>query len=103
MEFRFRHRMLERYGITTFKDLKNSQAALPKVFGRDWFRILERDKVRDNENEIPDDLRQTPKIQRVTQVDRLVKQAAGLLSAAASCVCEKSPTSKKFGKNRPHF
>ncbi|MDO4585233.1 MAG: hypothetical protein Q4D62_14155, partial [Planctomycetia bacterium] len=83
-----------------------------------WFRILERDKVRGSENEIPDapiwartmkafehyfsdqtppsppertpdDLRQTPKIQRVPQVDRLVKQAAGLLSAAASCVCEK--------------
>lgn len=52
VEFRFRRPMLRRYGITTFEDLRASQKALPQVFGRDWFRILEREKVRGSENVI---------------------------------------------------
>ncbi len=50
VEFRFRREMLARYGIDTFQQLRESQEALPQVFGRDWFRILERDKVRGYEN-----------------------------------------------------
>lgn len=50
IEFRFMCQMLERYGITIFTDLKNSQSILPKVFGRDGFRILERSKVRRSVN-----------------------------------------------------
>lgn len=52
VEFRFRRGMLRRYGISSFDDLRRSQRALPQVFGRDWFRILSRDKVRGSENEI---------------------------------------------------
>ena len=52
VEFRFRRPMLRRYGITTFEDLRRSQEALPQVFGQEWFRILERDKVRGSENVI---------------------------------------------------
>ncbi len=52
VEFRFRRDALRRYGITSLDDLKKSQRALVQVAGSDWFRILERDKVRGSEREI---------------------------------------------------
>ncbi|MDO4569751.1 MAG: hypothetical protein Q4D38_05160 [Planctomycetia bacterium] len=53
VEFRFRREALKRYGINTFDQLRRCQVALPQLAGTDWFRILERDKVRGSEKEIP--------------------------------------------------
>lgn len=52
VEFRFRRGLLRRYGVNTFKDLRSSQAAICQLFGSEWFRILDRDKVRGSEKEI---------------------------------------------------
>ncbi|MDO4858690.1 MAG: hypothetical protein Q4A17_12180 [Thermoguttaceae bacterium] len=109
IEFRLKRGALRRYGIDTFEDLKSAQSALPQVVGRDWFRILERDKVRGHENEIknapiwdwtlrafkfyfsgggvsPDVLRNSRPCPVKLDVKRLMKQAAGLFSSAMA-VC----------------
>ena len=115
VEFRFRRPMLRRYGITTFDDLRKSQEALPQVFGRDWFRILERDKVRGSENVIedapiwkrtlkafkfyfsrektehrpPEELKSYKPPKTTPHIERLVKQAVGCLASAVSLTKQK--------------
>jgi len=108
VEFRFRRPMLRRYGITTFEDLRRSQEALPQVFGQEWFRILERDKVRGSENVIKnapiwektlkafrfyfsrddvgqrsrEELREYKPPRTSPDTEQLVKQAVGCLASA---------------------
>ena len=116
IEFRFRRAMLDRYGIRTFEDLRGSIAALLDVASSDWFRILERDKVRGSEREIknaplwervrqafhyyfasetydrrtPQQLRGFRKLPGVPQVEKTVKQGIGCLASAASVLLEKT-------------
>jgi len=116
VEFRFRRPMLRRYGITTFEDLRLSQRSLPQVFGRDWFRILEREKVRGSENVIKnapiwdrtlrafefyfghengggrsrEELREYRPPKSSPGVERLVKQAVGCLASALAVTKEKA-------------
>ncbi|MDO4628518.1 MAG: hypothetical protein Q4C70_05000 [Planctomycetia bacterium] len=52
VEYRFRRPFLRRYGIENFDNLKESAWALLDIASSDWFRILEREKVRGSENEI---------------------------------------------------
>ncbi|MBO5437723.1 MAG: hypothetical protein J6A23_08675, partial [Thermoguttaceae bacterium] len=104
------------YGITTFEDLRLSQKALPQVFGRDWFRILEREKVRGSENVIKnapiwdrtlrafefyfghengggrsrEELREYRPPKSSPGVERLVKQAVGCLASALAVTKEKA-------------
>lgn len=115
VEFRFKRGFLRRYGVETFEDLEKSAFALLEIASRDWFRILERDKVRGSENEIADapiwahtraafeyyfkesnsrnktreDLKNFKPIQSPPAIDRLVKQAMGCLSSAASFMLAK--------------
>ena len=115
VEFRFKRAYLKRYGISTFDDLRNSISALLEIVSSDWFRILSRDKVRGSEKEIEDcalwrrvrsafrfyfsehsftsrdaaDLRASTPPRSCPQVDKLVKQALGCLSTAASVVVGK--------------
>lgn len=116
IEFRFKREMLRRYGITSFDDLEQSDAALLAVTCQDWFRLLDREKVRGSENEIADapiwarvkaafnhyfgktegttrtaeGLREFRPISEVGAVERVVKQAIGRLSSAAAVMMEKS-------------
>lgn len=109
VEFRIRRDMLKRYGISSFSDLYRSQSALPQLLGTDWFRILKDPKVRGSEKEqalsplwvrvleafrhyfvtgsqgrSKGDL-QASKVRVVApKVERVIKQAMGLLSSAAS-------------------
>lgn len=112
VEFRFKRGILRRYGINTFEQLKQAENALPQVVGRDWFRILERDKVRGHENEIknspvwdwtlkafkyyfsgsqvkPDRIRNYRPRPVKLDVSRLLKQAAGLWSSAMAVCSER--------------
>ncbi len=114
VEFRLRREMLKRYGVTTFQDLRESQQALPQVVGRDWFRILEREKVRGSEKEIKfapiwkrtldefqyyfgstgkvrsaNSLRGYKVEKSVPKVEKVLKQAVGCLSSVASLVMAK--------------
>lgn len=109
VEFRVRRGALKRYGIDTFDDLRKSQSALPQLLGTDWFRILAREKVRGSETVIPmapiwievlqafryyfgsdsegctkHDLKSYKHRSALPKVERVVKQAMGLLSSAAS-------------------
>lgn len=115
VEFRLRRAMLKRYGVTTFQDLRESQQALLQVLGHDWFRILEREKVRGSEKEIKlapiwkrtlnafryyfrtagkvrtdEALRGYVVVKSVPKVERVLKQAVGCLSTVASLVMEKA-------------
>lgn len=118
VEFRFRRDMLKRYGITTFSDLKRSEQALPQVFGRDWLRILERDKVRGSENEIKsapiwqkvlkafafyfrpcscnsrsrDELKRVKKEVTPPKACKVIKQAVGCIASALAVISEKFDT-----------
>ncbi|MDO4585506.1 MAG: hypothetical protein Q4D62_15590 [Planctomycetia bacterium] len=117
VEFRFRRDALKRYGVDTFADLKRSQAALPQIAGTDWFRILERDKVRGSENEIglapiwqrtldafahyftPSEVEKPRDEEEIRQyrppknpapgVQRLLRQAVGCVCSAAALSIEK--------------
>ena len=115
VEFRFRRGFLRRYGVETFEDLQKSAYALLEIASRDWFRILERDKVRGSETEIADasiwshtraafeyyfkesipqnktreELKKFKPVSPAPMIDRLVKQAMGCLSSAASFMLEK--------------
>lgn len=118
VEFRFRREMLRRYGVNTFEDLRASQRAMVQVAGRDWFRILDRDKVRGSENEIANapiwektlkafdfyfgyiDEEKSKKRSRAElkafkpeksapNVERLLKQAVGCFASVASLSLEK--------------
>ncbi|MBR0192562.1 MAG: hypothetical protein IJQ31_10910 [Thermoguttaceae bacterium] len=115
VEFRFKRGFLRRYGVDNFDDLQKSAYALVEIASRDWFRILARDKVRGSENEIPDapiwahvraafeyyfyetdsknksmsDLKNNRVVRPAPSVDRLIKQAMGCLSSAASFMLEK--------------
>ena len=115
VEFRFKRGFLRRYGVENFDDLKKSAFALLEIASGDWFRILERDKVRGSENEIADapiwahvraafkyyfretdpqnktssDLKNNKLVRPAPVVDRLIKQAMGCLSSVASFMLEK--------------
>lgn len=111
VEFRFRRRMLARYGVTTFEDLRRSQGALPQLAGQEWFRILEREKVRGSEREIKNakiwdetlrafqfyfgreitcstrsvaDLKDVRLEKKPPQAERVLKQAVGCLASYAA-------------------
>ncbi|MBO5438151.1 MAG: hypothetical protein J6A23_10855, partial [Thermoguttaceae bacterium] len=111
IEFRFRRAMLDRYGIRSFDDLRRSQGALPQLVGQEWFRILDRDKVRGSEREIKnakiwdetlqafqfyfgreitsskrsvDSLKEFRSEKKPPQAERVLKQAVGCLASYAA-------------------
>lgn len=124
VEFRFRRSFLQRYGVNTFDDLRNSAYALLEIASQDWFRILSRDKVRGSENEIPDaeiwaltrrafrfhfketlpktrsrtDLKNFKPLKEAAPVERVLKQAVGCLSSACAVLMEKATTGAEVVK-----
>jgi hypothetical protein len=120
VEFRFRRDALKRYGINTFQDLKDSIHSLLMITSSEWFRILAKDKVRGSENtqavapvwidvvnrfdyyfnpkrytalpRSPQDLKVYKPPKDGIKVDRLVKQAGGLIASFAAFCMDKAET-----------
>lgn len=104
IEFRFRRECLRYYGINKFSDLLTHAGSLVKKFSSDWFRILQRPKVRGSEREIRTaacwyqvqllfesvfSLDSSSPIIRavrpvVVKVDKLVKMAVGCIAKSCS-------------------
>ena len=111
VEFRFRRDWLKRYGITSFDDLERSQNALIEIASFDWFRILEKAKVRGSEREqnlhpiwqdivkrflyyfaSPEEMKKREKAElkeykqpkSAPNAARLIKQAVGCIASAAA-------------------
>jgi len=115
IEFRFRREYLMRYGVDTFDHLRGKIAALLDLVSSDWFRILERKKVRGSEREIKNaplwervrqafryyfssktfdrasavDLKSFKRPSATPQIDRIAKQAVGCLATVASFCMDK--------------
>jgi len=110
VEFRFKRDYLAHYGVDTFDDLRGKIAALLDLVSSDWFRILERKKVRGSEREIKNapiwervrqafryyfssktfdratvtDLKSYKRLSGTPQIERIAKQAVGCLATVAS-------------------
>lgn len=107
-EFRFKSEYLKNYGIRTFKDFEELQGDLLENFTFEWFRIIDRPKVRGHEREqklsniwalVRREINENfPLISKVVKVvkektvkaSRLIKQAVGCLSSAFAMLYKNS-------------
>ena len=116
--------MLHRFGIRTFDDLQKSDSSLLAITCQDWFRLLDREKVRGSENEIADapvwaqvkeafeyyfsksfnaprsesDLRSYRPPHESPNTERLFQQAVGCISSAVAVVKEKISDARQLEK-----